>query len=227
MTTMVIAAHPDDEVLGAGGFVAKLCAAGEEVHHLILAEGATSRDDARDVAARDGDLSELARCAHNAADIVGAASVTLEHFPDNRMDGVELLDVVKVIEQHLAKHKPTRVLTHSNSDVNIDHRVIHDAVIAATRPQPGSAVRELLFFETMSSTEWRPAPSISPFAPTYFVDISDHLETKLQALRAYAPEMREWPHARSIEALEYLARSRGASIGVAAAEAFETGRICV
>lgn len=226
MTTLVIAAHPDDEILGAGGYVAKLSKTGEEVHHLILAEGATSRDTQRDASAHSSELSELARCAEKAAEIVGASSVALEAFPDNRMDGIELLDVVKVIEQHITKHRPHRVLTHANSDVNIDHRVIHDAVIAATRPQPGNAIRELLFFEIMSSTEWRPPSSLPPFAPNLFVDISNHLETKLKALRAYDAEMREWPHARSIEALEHLARLRGATIGVAAAEAYAVGRIC-
>ncbi|MEO1731351.1 MAG: PIG-L family deacetylase, partial [Pseudomonadota bacterium] len=102
MTTLVIAAHPDDEILGAGGYVAKLSSNGEEVHHLILAEGATSRDDSRDTALRGSELTELARCAQEAAKIVGAASVALEVFPDNRMDGVELLDVVQVIEQYIA-----------------------------------------------------------------------------------------------------------------------------
>lgn len=227
MSTLVIAAHPDDEILGAGGTIAKLASRGEPVHQLILAEGATSRDTQRNAEVRSVEMSELAACAQKAGDILGAASVALERFPDNRMDGCDLLDVVKVIERHIAERMPTRVFTHSSSDVNIDHRVIHDAVIAATRPQPGNRIRELLFFEVMSSTEWRPATSLRAFAPTYFVDISDHLEAKLDALRAYEPEMREWPHARSIKALEHLAGLRGATIGVEAAEAFETGRICV
>ena len=225
MTTLVIAAHPDDEILGAGGYVAKLSAAGEAVHHVIMAEGATSREDTRDRAGKSEELSELARCAQEAGRIVGAKSVVLEDFPDNRMDSVDLLDVVKVVERHIAEHAPTRIITHANSDVNIDHRVVHDAVIAATRPQPGNRIREVLFFEIMSSTEWRPPASLPAFAPNYFVDITDHLEAKLDALRAYAPEMHEWPHSRSVEALEHLGRWRGATIGVEAAEAFATGRI--
>lgn len=225
MTTLVIAAHPDDEILGAGGYVAKLSAAGEEVHHVIIAEGATSRAETRDRTNKSEELSELARCAQEAGRIVGAKSVVLENFPDNRMDGVDLLDVVKVVERHIAAHQPTRIITHANSDVNVDHRVLHDAVIAATRPQPGHLIREVLFFEIMSSTEWRPPASLPAFAPNYFVDISDHLAAKLNALRAYAPEMRQWPHSRSFEALEHLGRWRGATIGVEAAEAFVVGRI--
>ena len=108
--------------------------------------------------------------------------------------------------------------------MNVDHRIVHDAVLAATRPQPGASVREIRFFETVSSTEWRPPSSHLPFAPTLFVDISDSLVRKLEALQAYESEMRPWPHSRSIEAVEHLACWRGASVGCGAAEAFELGR---
>ena len=222
---LIVVAHPDDEILGAGGAMARWSAEGHAVHTLILAEGATSRDDSRDREAREGELEGLALCAENARAAVGAQSVELETFADNRMDGVDLLDVVKVVERHVEKRKPAIVVTHGRGDVNIDHTVVHEAVLAATRPQPGSCVKRLLFFEIMSSTEWRPPASQPGFAPDYFVDISRYLDAKLDALRAYAPEMRDYPHSRSIEALEHLARSRGACIGVEAAEAFTVGRI--
>ena len=98
-------------------------------------------------------------------------------------------------------------------------------MIAACRPQPGHPVKQLLFFETPSSTEWRPPASHAAFAPNWFSDISSTLEIKLQALAAYAPELREFPHPRSLQAVEHLARWRGASAGLAAAEAFELGRM--
>ena len=162
---LVVAAHPDDEVLGCGGTIARLAAEGWAVHILILAEGATSRSDTRDTE-RDADaLSALARSAHEAAGIMGAAGVELEGFPDNRMDGVDLLDIVKRIEARIADHRPAMLLTHSACDVNIDHRRTHDAAIAATRSKPGASVRELLFFETLSSTEWRPPTSLPPSRP--------------------------------------------------------------
>ena len=221
---LVIAAHPDDEVLGCGGTVAMLAASGWAVHSLIMAEGATSRNGGRDPAARKSELAELANCAADAAAHLGAQRPWLLDFPDNRMDGVDLLDVVKSIEEAIARISPKRIFTHSSCDVNIDHRVVHDAVIAATRPQPHHYRGDLFFFETVSSSEWRPPTSMRPFMPTIFSDISAYLPAKLAALRAYAPEMREYPHARSLEGVEYLARSRGASVGVRAAEAFESGR---
>jgi LmbE family N-acetylglucosaminyl deacetylase len=145
-------------------------------------------------------------------------------LPDNRMDGVERLDVVKAIEAEVARLQPLRVLTHRRGDVNVDHDVVHDAVLAACRPQPGHCVRELLYFEIASSTEWRGAASAPAFAPAVYVDISAQWARKAQALAAYACEMRDFPHARSVAALEALARWRGASVGCAAAEAFELGR---
>lgn len=223
-TALVVAAHPDDEVLGCGGWMARMSDEGWDVHILILAEGVTSRMPKRD---RDGagvKLSELAISAQRACEILGARSVQLEQFADNRMDGVELLDVVKRIERDIQRLRPQRVLTHHFGDVNVDHATIHQAVAVACRPLPGSSVRELLYFEIPSSTEWRPAHSSRAFEPSLFVDISATLGRKIEALSAYASEMRPFPHPRSLEAVEHLARWRGATIGCAAAESFAIGR---
>jgi LmbE family N-acetylglucosaminyl deacetylase len=223
-TALVIAAHPDDEVLGCGGTMARLAAEGWAVHVLIVAEGATSRDRSRDRGARLGELSELAQAALAANARLGVTSVTLGDLPDNRMDSLELLDVVKTVEEAVDRHRPALVLTHHAGDLNIDHRILHDAVVTACRPLPGCPVRELLFFEVASSTEWRPAVSAPAFAPQVSYDISEHLLAQQEALSLYGSEMRAFPHARSIEALVALARWRGASCGVAAAEAFAVGR---
>ncbi|TVR83269.1 MAG: PIG-L family deacetylase [Rhodospirillales bacterium] len=223
-TTLILAAHPDDEVLGCGGTIARLVDEGQAVHVVIVAEGATSRDAARDRAARAGELSALAAAAHCAGDILGAASVDLLDFPDNRMDSLDRLDIVKAIEALVARHAPEMVLTHHAGDVNIDHRRLHDAVVTACRPQPGHPVRRLLFFEVASSTEWQPPGSAPAFRPTVFVDIAETLDRKMEALQAYASEIRPWPHSRSLEAVAHLARWRGATVGRAAAEAFMLGR---
>ena len=222
---LVVAAHPDDEVLGCGGTIAKMADEGWHVHVLILAEGVTSRSRKR--LRKRSDLSALAKSAKAAATILGVQSVELQSFADNRMDGVELLDVVKVVEEKVAKVEPRRVLTHHGGDVNVDHQVVHEAVLAAVRPLPGSSIAELLFFEVPSSTEWRPGVSLPPFAPALFVDISGTFDRKLRALEAYASELRAFPHPRSLRAVEHLARWRGATAGVEAAEAFEVGRILV
>lgn len=193
---------------------------GDRITVLIMADGVGSRGPDPDSAARD----ERQRSARRANQILGVNEVTLLTYPDNRMDAVPLLDVVQDIERVLAQCSPTVVYTHHAGDVNIDHARTHHAVIAACRPQPGRGIRRLLFFETPSSTEWRPPGSLPVFAPNWFMDISDTLEAKLEAMRAYACELREFPHPRSLAAIEHLARWRGASSGLAAAEAFELGR---
>ncbi len=220
MKYLVIAAHPDDEVLGCGGSMAKRAKEGHEVHVLILAEGVTSRDKQRDRASRTVALSILAKSAKRATDILGVASVELLDYPDNRMDSVDLLDLVKPVEKIIAKLKPDVVMTHHAGDLNLDHQITHQVVITACRPQPEQSVKRILSFEVPSSTEWQSPLSGNLFVPNWFEDISDTLELKIKALEAYESEMREWPHARSIKALEHLARWRGPSVGVKAAEAF-------
>lgn len=224
---LVIAAHPDDEILGCGGAMAKHVQNGDLVHVVILAEGMTSRDQQRDREKRKEELEELVTAAKMANKIIGVTSLEFHEFPDNRMDSVDLLDIVKVVEHFVSKFKPDIVYTHHIGDVNIDHNCIHKAVVTACRPVPNQSVKQLLFFEVASSTEWQPPSSAPIFAPNWFVDISNTLDLKLKALEAYAIEMREWPHSRSITALEHLAKWRGASVGVEAAEAFIAGRILV
>ena len=220
MTTLVIAAHPDDELLGCGASIAKWINAGEEVHILIMAEGATSRTVNRNIELKSEELSQLAKSAQQAAQIIGAKSLKLSGFPDNRMDSIDLLDIVKVIESEIELLQPKTVVTHHSGDLNIDHRIVHQAVMTACRPIPNHIVRRLLTFETLSSTEWQTTSFTTPFQPNWFEDVTKTIGRKMEALEAYHSEMREWPHARSLQSIEYLARSRGASIGCKAAEAF-------
>lgn len=223
-SVLVIAAHPDDEVLGCGGTIAAHHRAGDEVHVVIMAEGITSRLPKRNRSAFVKELKSLGQAARKANKILGATSVTLLEFPDNRMDSLARLDITKAVEDLVEKIKPSIVYTHHVGDVNIDHRCIHDAVITACRPLPGHSVDTILFWETCSSTEYQPPHSAPPFLPNWWNDISATLELKLDALRAYHQEMRPWPHARSLEAIEHLAKWRGASVGMQAAEAFMLGR---
>lgn len=216
----MVAAHPDDEVLGCGGTIARHADAGDHVEVLIVAEGATSRLPTGDRALSLHHLSELARAARSVASILGAKGVELLDFPDNRLDSLDRLDVIKQIEARIQHHRPQIVYVHHAGDVNVDHRRLHEAVVTACRPVPGHPVRRLLSFEVASSTEWQPPGSAPGFQPNWFVDITQQWERKQNALAAYASEMRPWPHARSIEALEHLARWRGSQVGMEAAEAF-------
>ena len=217
---LVVSAHPDDEVLGCGGTIACHAANGDLVQVLIMAEGATSRQDQRDRGQASYELSSLADAAQVAGSILGVVGVELLNLPDNRLDALDRLDLIKKIEERITRHQPEVVYVHHAGDVNIDHRRLHEAVVTACRPTPGQPVRQLLSYEVASSTEWQPPGSGPAFQPNWFVDISSHWSRKRQALEAYSLEMRPWPHARSLEAVEHLARWRGAQVGVEAAEAF-------
>jgi LmbE family N-acetylglucosaminyl deacetylase len=220
----VIAAHPDDEILGCGATIAKHIQQGDIVHVLIMAEGATSRTLTRDRGLHQEELSHLAQAAAKAASMLGVASHELLTFPDNRMDSVDRLDVVKAIESFITRHSIAQLYTHHASDVNIDHQIIHDAVITACRPLPGACVDTILCFEIPSSTEWQTPDSKSCFVPNWFEDVSATLMLKLEALKCYEQEMRAWPHPRSYQAVEILAKWRGVIVGVDAAEAFVLSR---
>lgn len=222
---LVVAAHPDDEILGCGGTIARHARAGDEVHVVIMAEGATSRGRQRDADAQRGEIGSLADAARKANALLGVVSVTLHGLPDNRMDSMDRLDVIKLVEGDVERVRPDLVYTHHAGDLNIDHRIVHESVLTACRPQPSSTVKTLLFFEVPSSTEWNLAVSAPVFAPNWFVDVSDVLALKLDALACYQSEMRPWPHARSVKAVEHLAGWRGASVGMEAAEAFVLGRL--
>ena len=219
-TILVVAAHPDDEVLGCGASIAKWTASGNIVHILIMAEGSTSRDLVRNREAKSEELLLLEKSAHQAGSILGAASVKLLGFPDNRMDSLDRLDVIKAIEAEIERIKPDTVVTHHCGDVNIDHRITHEAVVTACRPQPGHSVRLLLAFEVMSSTEWQPTGSNIAFQPNWFENVVETFDYKIKALEFYQSEMREWPHPRSLKNIEYVAQWRGSSIGCEFAEGF-------
>ena len=218
-TVAVVAAHPDDEVLGCGGVIARHAQQGDSVHVLIVAEGATSRGATRSREAAYGALTGLAEAAEKANGILGSASVKMLQYPDNRMDSVDLLDVAKSIEAFIEHYGPETVYTHFSGDLNRDHQIVSEATQIACRPVPNSRICELLMFEVASSTGWR-SGAATAFCPNYFYDISTTLELKLSALSAYVAEMRPWPHARSIEAVNVLAKWRGSSVGLTAAEAF-------
>ena len=220
---LVIAAHPDDEILGCGGTMALHSQRGDEVYVLILGEGVTSRDEKRDRERREKEIAELKHQVEAANKIVGTKKTFLFDFPDNRFDSVPLLDIIKVIEKVKKDIEPDVVYTHHRGDLNIDHRITFQAVLTACRPLKGESVRELYSFEAPSSTEWSFGRQ-EYFIPNRLVDIKDTLGRKIDAMRAYNDEVREFPHPRSEVAIEALARIRGIIVSLDCAEAFEVIR---
>ena len=217
---LVVAAHPDDEVLGCGASIAKWTASGHIVHVLIMAEGATSRGQTRDRKVNSEKLSSLEKSANRAGKILGVTSVKLLNFPDNRMDSVDRLDIIKAVEEEIARLKPHTVITHHCGDVNIDHRITHEAVITACRPQPSHSVKLILAFEIVSSTEWQTIGSNFVFQPNWFENVAESFELKIKALGCYQSEMREWPHQRYEKNIKNLAQYRASAIGFEVVESF-------
>lgn len=219
---LVVAAHPDDQVLGCGGTIARLVEEGCEAFCLILGEGATSRDARRNRAGRARELSDLRRQTRQAGRILGVRKTFHCDFPDNRFDTAALLDIVKAVERVKAEVEPAWVFTHDSGDLNVDHRITQEAVLSATRPVPGEPVRELYAFEVPSSSEWAFPAS---FRPDVFYDIGATIERKLEAMRAYSGELRCPPHPRSLEGIRTCAAAWGFKTGSAHAEAFRSLRV--
>jgi LmbE family N-acetylglucosaminyl deacetylase len=219
MSILVVAAHPDDEVLGCGGTIALLTRQ-TTVNIAILGEGITSRFSRRKLA-NSALLQELQQQSREAAKLLGAADLFSYGLPDNRFDTVPLLDVVKLVEELIERSQPEVIYTHHGGDLNMDHVIVSRAVLTATRPVAGSPVKQVLAFEVPSSTEWCFASAAPPFRPNVFVDVSETLETKLQAMALYENEVRQFPHPRSAEALRIIASRWGTVAGMNAVEAFE------
>jgi len=219
---LIVAAHPDDEVLGCFGTVARLIRDGYEAYTLILGEGKTSRDEQRVVENKRDEIKILNSEIQKANDIIDIKKVFVESFPDNRFDSVDLLDIIKVISKVKDEIKPDIIFTHYEHDLNIDHQLTYKAVITATRPMEDECVKEIYSFEILSSTEWNYPLS---FSPDVFFDISDTLGLKIKAMKEYRSELCEYPHPRSLEGIELNAKYQGIKVGKNYVEAFKSIRV--
>ena len=221
---LVVAAHPDDEVLGMGGTIARHVREGDEVYVVFMTDGVGARagHDSPDAQA----VAERSAMTKAAADILGF-DWTRFTFRDNRMDSIDHLEVIQIIEGTIRREKPDIVYTHHWSDINIDHRITHDATVVACRPQPGCTVRKLLFFEVPSATDYQ-VGARNEFQPDYFVELAHEDYDKRQAaLNVYGAEMRDWPHTRALSNLDRLPLIHGPSVGKGIVERFQVGRIIV
>lgn len=219
---MIVAAHPDDELLGLGASMHKLIKEeGVTTHVVILGEGITSRADTRNVAAWKEELEKHHQNMYSAAKIIGYHSVKSYNFSDNRFDSHALLDIVKVIEHEKENFQPDIIFTHHGGDLNIDHQITFQAVMTATRPMQGECVKAVITFETPSATEWQASSDPRHFSPNLFIEVSeDDLQAKVDAMAAYQYEVREFPHPRSEKALRILAQRIGILVGTEFAEDF-------
>lgn len=216
---LVVAAHPDDEVLGCGGTIAKHDFEGDKVHVVFMTEGIKSRTQFS-----EKDLIKRAEASKLAKTILNIETINSLRFQDNQMDDIPLLQIVQKLEEIISRIKPTIIYTHHYGDLNVDHQLTHNAVMTACRPIPNFIVKEIYGFEVLSSTDWANSQKFT-FKPNYFVNISKYFSKKITAAKAYEEEMRDPPHSRSLKHIEVLAQHRGFSVGVEMAEAFEVYRI--
>lgn len=210
---LVVAAHPDDEVLGMGGTIHKLSLLGSSVRVVFLADGIGARGVFRE------SLEDRRAASIRALKHLNCLDVHFYDFPDNSMDAVPLIEIVRVIEKHISAFNPTVLFSHFTNDLNVDHRITSQACLVAARPKVNRKIKSFFFFEVQSSTEWNfGAPQ---FIPTMFVDITESFPSKMNALGEYEVEIEDFPEARSFAGIEARSAVRGVTVGVPKAEAFQ------
>lgn len=215
---LVIAAHPDDEVLGMGGTIAKLVKDGNTVDILIVTDGSSSQY-------RDSDhLAEIIEAkkkeTRNCADILGVRDIYYGELPDMKLDTTPHIRINQIIEDVIDKVQPDIVFTHFWGDVNRDHQEVYQSTLVTVRPVMGQVVKELYCYRVPSSTEWTPNKADTMFMPNYFVDIEKFAEQKYKAFACYATELRDYPHPRSVQYLRENDKVVGLRVGMLAAEEF-------
>jgi LmbE family N-acetylglucosaminyl deacetylase len=211
---LVVAAHADDEALGCGGTLARHSGNGDTVDVVFVADGVTGRGDEK--------LEKRHASALKACSILGANKPVFLDFPDQKLDTLSFLQIMQAIEPLIERIGPTIIYTHHGGDLNLDHRIVHQAVLTALRPMPSSIYKAIYAFEVSSSTEWASSAIGEGFRPDHFVGIETTIDRKMEALRAYGQEMRDFPHSRSYDAVRALAVVRGSSVGLPSAEGFVT-----
>ena len=213
---LIVVAHTDDESFGCGGLIKKLSSEGHKIYAISFTNGVGSRKNSK-----KNDIKRRKIAAEKASKILGFKWFDEFNFPDNELDTISLLTLVKKIEIVKKKLKPKIVITHNYSDLNIDHQKIFEATITAFRPEPKKNVEKILTFEVASSTDYRMLKREKNFIPNVFVNIEKFLKFKIKAIKCYKNEFRKSPHSRSIEGIKNLSKIRGNQSGMKNAEAFE------
>lgn len=216
---LAIVAHPDDEIIGVGGTLRKHIKKGDEVEVLILGDGKTSRND-KYMPLNNDSKNQYLQETKNALRYLGISKFYNEYLPDNRFDSLVLLDIVKLITTYIERINPTIIYTHHTGDLNIDHQLTSESIIIATRPIQNKNLEELRLFETLSSTEMTGSRATYSFIPNLFINIDNEIDDKINALKCYKSEINEFPHPRSLKAIEFNARVWGAKNNQYAVEPF-------
>ena len=216
---LVIAAHPDDEVLGMGGTLAKFSARGAHLALLIVTDGSTSQY--RDSGHLDEILKEKKKETEESAKILGFEAIFYGQLPDMKLDTVPHIEINRTIENAIRSFSPTMVFTHISGDVNKDHRCVYESTLVACRPTAEQCVKRIALYSAPSSTEWNVQTAQSAFLPNWYVDISgEYAEKKYAAMNCYQTELRPYPHPRSIEYLKISDAAEGNRVGLLSAESF-------
>lgn len=213
MRVVAVSAHADDETLGCGGTLLKHQANGDEINWILASSPQADSFDEEFIARRRNQIDEAARA-------YGMTNVETLGLPAAGLDMVSSSDLIGRIATALEKISPDRIYVVHRGDVHSDHRVVADAVWAASKPFNTGVARDIYAYETMSSTNLASPTGSDPFVATAYSDIGDYLERKLEILKIFDTEIHPYPHPRSLEAVEAAARFRGSSIGIACAEAF-------
>ena len=215
---LVIAAHPDDEVMGLGGTIARFSDEGVECHLLIVTDGSSAQyrasDHLQDII--DAKKEETKNCAN----VLGFKSIHYGELPDMRLDKTLHIQINQVIEKVIDEVRPDTVFTHFWGDVNRDHQEVYKSTLVVVRPVKGQVVKELYCYKVPSSTEWTPNKADTMFMPNYFVNIEKYAEQKYKAFSCYSTELREYPHPRSVQHLREIDTAAGLRVGLLAAEEF-------
>ena len=212
---LIVAAHPDDELMGCGGTTARLVKQGMTGHCLILSRGMLGRGEEY-----KSDIEELLDQSRKANNILGISDVNFLDFPDNQFDSVPLLSIIQEVEKEINRIKPDMIFTHYSDDLNIDHRITFQSVLTSCRPQPGFFNPDIYSFFCPSSTDWVDGLHLKSFHPNSFFNIKDTIDQKLQAVGKYELEMRPYPHSRSIESVKIFSEYWGHRIGMEYVEPF-------
>jgi LmbE family N-acetylglucosaminyl deacetylase len=210
---LIVAPHPDDEVLGVGGTIARHVAEGAEVHVAIVTKGYAPDFDA-------GHVEQVRREAKEAHALLGTAGLHFLDLPAAALDTVPHREINARLGAVVSRVIPEVLYIPFNGDLHRDHLETFLSILVAARPNRSQAPRTIYAYETLSETNWGASYLMPGFAPNVFNDITDHLETKIRAMEVYQSQIKPFPNERSVESLRALAALRGSTVGVRAAEAF-------